>query len=185
MDTADRYAREVMAHWLNQLRELSGESLSQSYFGLAADEFGALVHEIATGAERMELQRRIAAQVRDASHFHNVHPGKLAWKQAATAAALLNAYLSGLGIAAQGDPAGRPVITVAGRQRPLFAPRPPFVGYPPLSAKPLPYDQDFYADWLYALTLLIQGNVAGRMATAADIEQNRQLGQVLVALEAG
>ena len=184
MDAADRYAREVMAHWLNQLRELSGESQSQSYFGLAADEFGALVHEIATGAERMEVQRRIAAQVRDASHFHNVHPGKLAWRQAATAAALLNAYISGLGIAAQGDPARRPVITVAGRQRPLFAPRPPFVGYPPLSAKPLPYDQDFYADWLYALTLLIQGNVAGMAATEADIEQNRRLGQVLAALDA-
>ena len=98
-------------------------------------------------------------------------------------AALLNAYISGLGIEAQGDPARRPVITVAGRQRPLFAPRPPFVGYPPLGAKPLPYDQDFYADWLYALTLLIQGNVAGRMATEADIEQNRQLGQVLAALD--
>ncbi len=185
LDAADRYAREVVMYWLNQLRELSGESQSQVYFGLTVDEFGALVHEIATGAVRLDLQRRIAAQVRDASHFHNIHPGKLAWRQAATAAALLNAYISGLGIELHGEPTRRPVITVAGRQRPLFAPRPPFVGYPPLSAKPLPYDQDFYADWLYALTLLIQGNVAGAVATEADLAQNRRLGQVLAILDAG
>ncbi len=40
------------------------------------------------------------------------------------------------------------------------------------------------SQWLYTLTLLIQGNIAGRIVTAADIEQNRQLGQVLAALDA-
>ena len=184
MDAAERYAREVMAHWLNQLRELSGESQSQLYFGLAADEFGALVHELATGAERLQLRQQIAVGVRDASHFHNIHREKLAWKQAALAATLLNAYVSGLGIDPYGDPVKRPVIAVAGRQRPLFAPRLAFVDYPPLGPKPLPYDQDFYADWLYALTLLIQGNVAGAVATEADLQQNRRLGQVLAALDA-
>jgi hypothetical protein len=47
----------------------------------------------------------------------------------------------------------------------------------------LPYDQDFYADWLYALTLLMQSNVAGLAATEADLEQNRRLGQALAALD--
>ncbi|HRZ05430.1 MAG TPA: virulence factor SrfC family protein [Candidatus Competibacteraceae bacterium] len=183
LDAADRYASEVIAHWLDQLRELSGENAAQSYFGLAAEEFSALVHELATGAERLELCRRIAAGVRDASHFHNIHREKLAWKQAALAAALLNAYVSSLGFDPQSDSTRRPVITVAGRQRPLFAPRPPFTGYPPLGPKPLPYDQDFYADWLYALTLLIEGNVAGAVATAAGLEKNRRLDQALAALD--
>lgn len=183
MDAAARYASEVIAHWLDQLRELSGESASQNYFSLTAEEFSALVHELATGAERLDLRQRIAASVRDASHFHNIHREKLAWKQAALAAALLNTYISSLGFDPQGDSARRPMITVAGRQRPLFAPRQPFTGYPPLGPKPLPYDQDFYADWLYALTLLIEGNVAGAIATEADREQNRRLGQALAALD--
>ena len=96
---------------------------------------------------------------------------------------MLNAYISSLGLDPQGDVARRPVITVAGRQRPLFAPRPPFTGYPPLGPKPLPYDQDFYADWLYALTLLIERNNVGAVATAVDREQNQRLGQALAALD--
>ena len=123
--------------------------------------------------------------MRDASHFHNIHREKLAWKQAALAAALLNAYVSTLGVDPQGDAARRPVITVAGRSRPLFAPRRSFTGYPPLGAKPLPYDQDFYADWLYALTLLIEGNVAGAITNEVEREQNRRLGQALAALDQG
>ena len=184
MDAADRYAHEVMAHWLDQVQELSGDSTAQSYFGLAADEFSALAHELAIGAERLELRQQIAAGVRDLSHFHNIHREKLAWKQAALAAARLNAYLSSLGLDPHGDPAQRPVITVVGRQRPLFAPRPPLTDYPALGPRPLPYDQDFYADWLYTLTLLIQGNGVGTMATEADLEQNRRLGQALAALGA-
>lgn len=183
MDAADRYANQVIAHWLEQLRDLSNECAAQNYFGLAAEEFSALVHELASGAERFNVRQRIAAGVRDASHFHNIHREKLAWKQAALAAALLNAYVSTLGVDPQGDAARRPVITVAGRSRPLFAPRPAFTGYPPLGAKPLPYDQDFYADWLYALTLLIEGNVAGAITNEIEREQNRRLGQALAALD--
>lgn len=184
MDAAARYASAVIAQWLSRLRELSADKPAQAYFGLNAEEFSALVHELDSGAARLKLRDSIAAAVRDASHFHNIERQKLAWKQAALAAALLNTYINYLGIDVHGQISSRPHISITGHQRPIFAPRPSFDDVPQLEPKPLPYDRDFYADWLYALTLLIQGNVAGALASAADVAQNQRLGILLKALSA-
>jgi hypothetical protein len=94
---------------------------------------------------------------------------------------LVNGFVHTLGYA-DIPPAERPR---AGRtERPVFAPRPPVDGLPPLGAQPEPYDKQFHVDWISAFARLAEENVTAPGGEAVDVVQNARLGRILGALGA-
>ncbi|WP_300833023.1 virulence factor SrfC family protein, partial [uncultured Bilophila sp.] len=73
----------------------------------------------------------------------------------------------------------RRTIQLAGRTRTLFAQKPDPDGYPVLPPEPLPFDRQYYTDWLAALVHLIEGNTDFEDGQTFDPEQNARLGQLL------
>jgi hypothetical protein len=98
--------------------------------------------------------------LRDTARFRGAQRTRQIWKQASTAATMINAYVDWLGRDPRTVPPERRRLRVANRERVVFE-RPTWTGpYPSLAAEPS-YDRDFYVDWLIAFAALVEDNAEG------------------------
>lgn len=179
LDEADAFAELVVGFWIERLNALASDSTLQRYFGLNADDFGQLAHELIQGMSRLGLEKEMAQAVRDVSGYRNLRRDRLVWRQASMAAYCVNAFVNWLGFNPALVPESRRVVRLPGRTRTLFAPRPDPEGYPVLPPEPLPFDQVYYTDWLAALVHLIEGNADYEDGRTFDPEQNARLGELI------
>ena len=155
------------------------DPVRQRYFGLEAEDFGQLVHEIIQGMSRLGLEKDMAQAVRDVSGYRNIRRDKLIWRQASMAAYCISAFVDWLGFNPASVPEAKRTIQLAGRTRTLFGQQPDPEGYPDLAAEPLAFDRQYYTDWLAALMHLIEGNADYEGGQTFDPEQNARLGQLI------
>ena len=80
----------------NELNALAADPVRQRYFGLEAEDFGQLVHEIIQGMSRLGLEKDMAQAVRDVSGYRNIRRDKLIWRQASMAAYCISAFVDWL-----------------------------------------------------------------------------------------
>lgn len=160
VDEAERYAREIRSLWFARLGEAAETASFQRYFQLPAEDFDKFVHELKIAYGRLRLHDRLSAALREAARFRGAQRTRQIWKQASTAATIINAYIDWLGRDPRSLPPDRRRLRVANRERVVFE-RPALNGpYPSLAAEPT-YDRDFYVDWLIAFAALVEDNAEG------------------------
>ena len=88
-------------------------------------------------------------------------------------------YCLGFGAAVPLD--ARP--KVAKDQRPIFKPRPLLDDFPPLKDSPVPYERNYFVDWIHAFVRMVEDNVKNDGGRLFDIEANTKLGRILETVE--
>ena len=117
LDEAGAFAELVVGAWIEQLNALAADPVRQRYFGLEAEDFGQLVHEIIQGMSRLGLEKDMAQAVRDVSGYRNIRRDKLIWRQASMAAYCISAFVDWLGFNPASVPEAKRTIQLAGRTR--------------------------------------------------------------------
>ena len=72
---------------------MAADPVCQTYFGLDADDFGHLTHELVRGLSRLGLEKDMARAVREVSGYRNLRRDRLVWRQASMAAYCVNAFV--------------------------------------------------------------------------------------------
>jgi hypothetical protein len=133
------------------------------------------------GIRRMGLGAEVARAIADASY---IDKGETAVaRPALLACRMINGYVSYLGF--DGLPVDqRPVVESGDGDRPVFRPRPIAHDARAIGAAPVPFGEDFIADWVFAFFRLVEENASSQDGLQVDVEQNARIGAVVKALAA-
>jgi hypothetical protein len=177
-DAEARFAEAAIAEWIADMTDDLVTPNAETLLGLRAETGAVLVDELAQGARRLGLADQLAERLRALALYRRKLSDGAA-RPVLIAETLINGFVATLGQDAL-PPEARPR---AGRdQHPVFAPRPPVNGLPPLGPEPAAYDKMLHVDWITAFSALVAGNA---QAGSGDVDwaANARLGEVLRALE--
>jgi hypothetical protein len=181
-DDVALFAREAVAEWMRDLQDLIGNKALCEYYRVPESAMGELIKEVIAGAQRLKLEERIEALVRQVTGFRMKFEQIVALPARLTAN-LLNSYIDYLGYDTV-KLEQRPMLPLEGGPRPIFPPRAVPRGGPQLSEQQSTYDQDYYTDWIRAFLDLVERNVRHREGGEIDLAANRRLGELLTRLQA-
>ncbi|MDS4026361.1 MAG: virulence factor SrfC family protein [Candidatus Contendobacter sp.] len=179
-DDAALFAREAVAEWMRDLHDLSGNKSLCDYYRVPEPSMAEFVKELIAGAQRLKLEERIEALVRQVTGFRMKFEQIVALPARLTAN-LLNGYVDFLGYDAVA-PEQRPILPLESGPRPVFPPRTVPRGGPQLGEQPSSYDQDYYTDWIRGFLDLVERNARTRDGAEVDLAANRWLGEMLARL---
>ncbi|MDW8399479.1 MAG: virulence factor SrfC family protein [Acetobacteraceae bacterium] len=177
-DAEARFAEAAIAEWIADMTDDLLAPNAEALIGLKPEAAAVLVDELAQGARRLGLAEQLAERLRALALYRRKLSDGAA-RPVLIAETLINGFVAALG-QDQLPPEAR---VRAGRdQHPVFAPRPPVEGLPPLGPEPAPYDKTLHVDWITAFSALVAANAA---AGSGDVDwaANARLGEVLRALE--
>lgn len=184
-DEAGAYAAVIESKWVESLHRLAGDQAMQKFFNLRPQDFSALAAELATGAERLGLRKRLADDFRAASAYANTSKDTIARRQAAIAAAAINRYVDWLGFDPYTQTDAQRTVQLPGMKPPVvFSPRPGFKGMPDIGEKRGAYKEKWFGDWLNALGGLILDNVNFDGSQVLNVAENVALGAILKKMDA-
>jgi hypothetical protein len=178
-DFPARFAGKVEEYWADRSRGLRDHGELMRYFGLQDELYGKMVDELVIGARRLGLFGEIAEEVRQ---FHQFKETTSVWKDVAAACALLNDYVSFLGLGGKRQRGGTRIERL-GKVRHVFQPREPVGEYPEIPAAESDYDMTYCRDWLMGFFHLVTENVKYQAGVAGSLEENARLGRVLEVLQ--
>jgi hypothetical protein len=172
----------ALRHWIGQLRAAAEADDLEHRLKVPAIDFGELTAELMAGIRRLGLGARVARAIADASY---IDKGETAVaRPALLACRMINGYVSYLGFDGL-PPDQRPKVeTGEGESRPVFRPRPIAHDARAIGAEPVPFGEDFVADWVFAFFRLVEENASSQDGLKVDIEQNARIGAVVKALAA-
>ncbi len=176
-DDAALFAREAVAEWMRDLQDVSGNKSLCDYYRVPEVSMAELVKELISGAQRLKLEERVEALVRQVTGFRMKFEQIVALPARLTAN-LLNSYIDFLGYDALALEQ-RPLLALDSGPRPVFPPRPVPRGGPQLGEQPSTYDQDYYTDWIRSFLDLVERNARTRDGAEVDLAANRRLGELL------
>ena len=181
-DEAAFFAAYIESSWVGRLHALADDAALQKYFMLSGQDFSALVSELATAADRLDLREKMAADFRKAAEYANTQKENIVRQQASIAAHCINSFVDWLGF----DPA-RPeeerTVQAGASSSVIFRPLPPVQGFPQLEESRSSYTGQWFGDWLKALYQLVMDNVNFDGEQVINAEENTALGGILRQLE--
>ena len=183
-DEASFFAEYIENYWVNQLHILADDAAMQRYFMLPAQEFSALVSELATGAARLRLRDAMITRFRSAAQYANTRKESIVWQQSGMAASIINSFVDWLGRNPHTMTEAERTVQAGNSSSVVFTPPPPVRGLPQLGEMPASYTGAWYGDWLKALYSLIMDNVNFDGEQMLNVEENIALGGILRRLEA-
>ncbi|MDR1947448.1 MAG: putative virulence factor [Desulfovibrio sp.] len=181
-DEAGLFVEHIEKYWLGKLRETAEDTVLQEYFGVSAELFSSLVHELATGFVRLGVRGIMEGRLREASRYADADRELLVWKLSALAADAINAYINWLGFDPRTSSDQERRIGFGGKERTLFLPPPAFSGLPALTEDPVDYTDGLVMDRAAALLHLIDGNVNFDGVRDFDPVENGKLREILESL---
>ena len=178
-DSATRFVRSVLSHWIGHLKGLPEDDDWTSYLGIPKDVLEDIVGELITGADRMALEQGLLGQIQGAEQQTAAKRSKLAERQVFAVSARLARYMDFLGC--DDLPADERPVSIVDKIRPIFAPPPPIAigDLPALTAKPVNYSGLFIVDWFEAFRHLAINNAGHAAGRDISPEQNARLGEIL------
>jgi hypothetical protein len=179
-DEAEHLASVALKLWADRLHNFADAPSTATLYGLTAETAGTLVAELLRSARREKLQPALAAELRAILGFRR-HASAAAAICGSCAALRIGGFVAALGFDAK-PIAERP--TVGQDRRPVFAPRPPIDGLPPLGEVAADYDRQRSLDWVQAFLRSTDLNVSGDGEDAVDVARNATLGRILTDLDA-
>lgn len=179
-DEADHLASVAIKLWADRLHAFADAPGTQALYGLTPELAGTLVAELLRSARREKLQATLATELRAILGFR---------RQSAAAAAIcgscaalrIGGFVAALGFDLK-PVAERPVV--GQERRPVFAPRPPVDGLPPLGETAGDHDRQRSLDWVQAFLRGTDLNVQGEGEDAVDVARNATLGRIIADLDA-
>ena len=180
VDKADAFANAAVGHWVGTIRSLANNPRVCRHFQFEESALTALVDELIAGTMRLELRKRVAADIRRVlSPSARVKDSVV--KPALLAADRIGSFVFWLGYDTV-DPAERPLQRGAGGQR-VFQPR-PNGDVPVLNEQPSSFDHRFYGDWINAFLDFVRLNSESAGGRQIDVGQNDRVGALLGSLAA-
>ena len=177
-DRAAIYAEQVVATWIEDMRSFSENQAGLQRLQISPAAMGNIVSELSEGERRLKIGGRVASRVREMNEYRQT-PKQAKWKSAMVAAVELNRFINDLGF---GDVPldKRPTVGRSEEsRRPIFAPRQPFSGLPPLGDSPADVDRTFAQDWMAAFIKFVEDNAVGEDGQQVNDEQNIALGALI------
>lgn len=174
----------ALRHWIGQLRAATETDDLEHRLKVPAADFGELTAELMAGIRRQGLGAKVARAIADASY---IDKGETAVaRPALLACRMINCYVSYLGFDGVALDQ-RPTVKSGGEAsdgRPVFRPR--AVGHDAraIGAEPVPFGEDFTADWVFAFFRLVEDNASSQDGLQVDVDQNARIGAVIKALAA-
>ena len=178
-DSATRFVRSVLRHWIGHLKGLPEDADWPGYLGIPKDVLEDIVGELITGADRMALERDLLEQIQDSEQQTAAKRSKLAERQVFAVSARLARYTDFLGC--DDIPANERPTSIVDSKRPIFAPPPAIAigALPVLTAKPVNYSGLLIVAWFEAFKHLAINNAGHAAGRDISPEQNAWLGQIL------
>ena len=170
----------ALRHWIGQMRAAAETDDLEYRLKVPGSDLGELTAELVAGTRRLGLGATVARAIADASY---IDKGETAVaRPALLACRMINGYVSHLGFDAV-PLDQRPMVEAGdGQSRPVFRPRPVTHDARAIGAEPVPFGEDFVADWVFAFFRLVEDNAASEDGLQIDIEQNARIGAVVKAL---
>ncbi|MFM2423304.1 MAG: hypothetical protein RL291_1834 [Pseudomonadota bacterium] len=151
---ADRAARRILMHWIENLRALPNASDIDELFRLPRNALVHLVDELVIAARRLELEGRVAERIRQLQSDKATDQERLS-RAALAASTALNDFIVTLGFdSTQSNMHPR---RRGHGQRPIFEKR-QVIDLNALPDQSAPFDQEFYSDWSEAFLALVHAN---------------------------
>lgn len=173
-----RFAQAVLREWINHLRNIPEDQRLMAFFGFPKPAVEALVDELITAANRLNLQKRLLAAITTTEQVGTKRE-QLVDRQVLTARTVLGDFIAWLGFIEQ-DVSARPE-SPANRGARLFEPPPPIAPgqLPNLPAQPINHTGIYLLDWLVAFSRIAQGNAGHSAGREITPEQNEALGRII------
>jgi hypothetical protein len=177
-DAEARFAEAAIAQWIADMTDDLLSRDAEAWIGLKPEAASMLIDELAQGARRLGLAEQLAERLRALALYRRKLSDGAA-RPVLIAETLINGFVATLG---QGELPPERRVRAGRDQHPVFAPRPPVEGLPPLGPEPLPYDKTLHVDWITAFSALVAGNAAAGSGEV-DWAANARLGEILRVLD--
>ncbi|MCX5590586.1 virulence factor SrfC family protein [Alcaligenes endophyticus] len=168
----EQYVHRLYQEWLKHLRQLPGSAANKNVLKMPEDLLNALVEEIISTADRLQLQQRLLDAL-TRRRQHGARRAVMAERQGRYAAMTLSNFVSYLD---QKSPADESLFTVQSS----FAPD----GTPYLPEAPQDHGTKYLQDWIQALCQQTLDNAGHEGGRELSLEQNSRLGEILACFSA-
>jgi hypothetical protein len=175
---AELLTRTALDHWVETVRAVPLAAGAPRKYQMPRQAIAYLVDEIIAGANRLEMDERVAAQIEQLTSGERDGTSRLT-KAALCIANAVGDYVMTLGFSdvfSNSHPRRRGT-----EQTPIFPPR-AALGLSGLDVT-ADYDREFTTDWSQAFMTLVDDNATGLREGDIDDEQNRRLGRLLRLLD--
>ncbi|WXL26090.1 putative virulence factor [Ectopseudomonas mendocina] len=178
-----RFAQAVLREWISHLRHLPEDGRLLTFLGFNKPAVEALVDELVTAANRLNLQDRLLKAIVSTEQIGTKRE-QLAGRQVLTAKTVLGDFIGWLGFIDMPLELRPNSRIEAGKK--LFE-APPAIEHgklPVLAPQPLEHSRNYVGDWLVALSKVAEDNAGHSAGREITPEQNEALGKVLDTLHA-
>ncbi|MDO9617516.1 MAG: putative virulence factor [Pseudomonas sp.] len=178
-----RFAQAVLREWISHLRHLPEDVRLLTFLGFSKPAVEALVDELVTAANRLNLQERLLRTIVSTEQIGTKRE-QLAGRQVLTAKTLLGDFIGWLGFIDMPLEL-RPDSRIEHGAKLFQAPPAIAPGrLPELTPQPLEHSRNYVGDWLVALSKVAEDNAGHSAGREITPEQNEALGKVLATLHA-
>jgi hypothetical protein len=183
-DSARTYRVVLEKRWKEKLEDLANGDITTRYYGLAQNDFRALILELEQGARRLKVFDAIEDAMRIELDYGNINPEKRLWKFCRLASAHLSEYVSYLGLSPRRKNREERTVLIEFMEdkMTLFEPTKEDEDFPSLPENAPSYENEYNVDWQMALAKLMADNVDFSEANY-DKVQNASLGGIIQRLD--
>ncbi len=176
--TSQIYAASIMSQWANMLRAVQQTPQIQWLSGLGQADFATLIDEILIAAMRHNLETQLAQAI-EAGLSAQMNMSVKASKAAIIAAEMIGAFVDCLGFNetwAEHHPRRK------GRAQTIIFPPSQAINLRNIVEARSQFETPFSNDWSIAYLAMVEDNAEYLRRTRFDLEEDRQLGDLLKAL---
>ncbi|WP_413204836.1 virulence factor SrfC family protein [Rhodospirillum sp. A1_3_36] len=179
-DRPDVFANHVINHWAGRLRGLQRDTTALSVMGFTPEAVGLVVGELLVGANRLDLQQRIAQATRTETAAVGTRWSTVADRVTGLATTMVNDFISYLDYGSL-PPDARPGFPEPpkDRTRAVFTNASMRNPGPDLGGSPEEMEKAFFMDWGVALRSFGGDNVGHAAGREISDDRNKELGDIL------
>lgn len=173
-----RFAQAVLREWINHLRNIPEDQRLMSFFGFPKVAVEALVDELITAANRINLQNHLLAAIATTEQVGTKRE-QLVERQVLAARTVLADFIAWLGFIEQ--PVSERPDSPVNKGAKLFEPPAsiPPGQLPDLPPQPINHTAIYLFDWLVGFARVAQGNAGHSAGREITPEQNAALGGII------
>jgi len=173
-----RFAQAVLREWINHMRNIPEDQRLMAFFGFPKPAVEALVDELVTAANRMNLQTRLLNAIATTEQVSTKRE-QLVDRQVLAARTVLADFIAWLGFIEQ--PLSERPDSAANKGAKLFEPPAsiPLGRLPELPPQPINHTGIYLFDWLVAFSKIALGNAGHSAGREVTPEQNAALGGII------
>jgi hypothetical protein len=178
-DLAEKFADDIEALWLDQVREIAHNESYTSYLGITSETLMKFANEMVNLAHRAGVFAKIVATVRE-EYNYKISPREVwVWRQVAPACHIFNDFLVHLGTRQSNQHVAVQITNIQDQSVTAFEPTPPVGDSLILEDTPDDYGMKYLLDFLSAAQHQIKGNAEFQIGFVGNAAENARLGAII------